>query len=158
VFEKLPRENNLDHKFLRLLIRWLNSTPGIQPATTHTREMARRNCEHQHYTSSQTLEFRSPAHARPREQKTAACPAKEFWPRALRFKQADSLTSELATEATTKMNPATGAAKGSTAGNYSSVGLDSRTKSGQGLHIAAETKKPSKERKHPAAETNLTKP
>jgi hypothetical protein len=106
--------------------------------------MAQRNCEQQHYTSSQTLEFRSPAHAGPRERKTAACPAKEFWPRTLRFKHADSLASELATEAATKMNPATGAAKGSTAGNCSSVGLDSRTKSGQGLHIAAETKNPAK--------------
>jgi hypothetical protein len=88
VFEKLPRKNDLDHEFLRLSIWWLNSTPGIQPAITHTREMAQRNCEQQHYTSSQTLEFRSPAHAGPRERKTAACPAKEFWPRALRFKQA----------------------------------------------------------------------
>jgi hypothetical protein len=33
VFRKLPRKNNLDHKFSRLSIRWLNSTTGIQPAT-----------------------------------------------------------------------------------------------------------------------------
>jgi hypothetical protein len=38
VFGKLPRENNLDHKSSRLSIWWLNSTPGIQPATTHTQE------------------------------------------------------------------------------------------------------------------------
>jgi hypothetical protein len=36
VFEKLPWENNLDHKFSRLLIRWLNSTPGESPTTIHT--------------------------------------------------------------------------------------------------------------------------
>jgi hypothetical protein len=33
VFGKLPRENDLDHKSLRLSIRWLNSTPGESPAT-----------------------------------------------------------------------------------------------------------------------------
>jgi hypothetical protein len=39
VFEKLPRENDLDHKSLRPLIRWLNSTTGETPATiqSHTR-------------------------------------------------------------------------------------------------------------------------
>jgi hypothetical protein len=36
VFEKLLRENNLDHKSSRLSTRWLNSTPGIQPATNFT--------------------------------------------------------------------------------------------------------------------------
>jgi hypothetical protein len=36
VFRKLPRKNDLDHKSSRLLIRWLNSTPGIQPAKLHT--------------------------------------------------------------------------------------------------------------------------
>jgi hypothetical protein len=36
VFEKLLRENNLDHKSSRLSIRWLNSTPRIQPATNFT--------------------------------------------------------------------------------------------------------------------------
>jgi hypothetical protein len=36
VFGKLPRENDLDHKSSRLSIRWLNSTPGIQPATNFT--------------------------------------------------------------------------------------------------------------------------
>jgi hypothetical protein len=35
VFEKLPWENDLDHESLRLPIRWLNSTPVIQPATNH---------------------------------------------------------------------------------------------------------------------------
>jgi hypothetical protein len=33
VFEKLPRENDLDHESSGLSIRWLNSIPGIQPAT-----------------------------------------------------------------------------------------------------------------------------
>jgi hypothetical protein len=33
VFEKLLRENNLDHESSRLSIQWLNSTPEIQPAT-----------------------------------------------------------------------------------------------------------------------------
>jgi hypothetical protein len=33
VFRKLPRENDLDHEFSSLLIRWLKSTTGIQPAT-----------------------------------------------------------------------------------------------------------------------------
>jgi hypothetical protein len=37
VFKKLPRENDLDHESSRLLIWWLKSTTGIQPATTHTR-------------------------------------------------------------------------------------------------------------------------
>jgi hypothetical protein len=36
VFEKLLRENNLEHNSSRLSIRWLNSTPGIQPATNFT--------------------------------------------------------------------------------------------------------------------------
>jgi hypothetical protein len=36
VFGKLPRENDLDHKFSKLLIRWLKSTTEIQPATNHT--------------------------------------------------------------------------------------------------------------------------
>jgi hypothetical protein len=36
MFEKLLRENNLDHKSSRLSIRWLKSTPGIQPATKFT--------------------------------------------------------------------------------------------------------------------------
>jgi hypothetical protein len=36
VFGKLPRENNLDYKSSRLSIRWLNSTPEIQPATNLT--------------------------------------------------------------------------------------------------------------------------
>jgi hypothetical protein len=34
VFEKLPWENDLDHESSTLLIRWLNNTPGIQPART----------------------------------------------------------------------------------------------------------------------------
>jgi hypothetical protein len=41
VFRKLPRENDLDHEFSRLLIRWLYSTSGTQPATNqshHERE------------------------------------------------------------------------------------------------------------------------
>jgi hypothetical protein len=38
VFGKLLRENDLDHKFLRLSIRWLNSTPGESPAIIHTTE------------------------------------------------------------------------------------------------------------------------
>jgi hypothetical protein len=38
VFRKLPQENDLDHESLRLLIRWLKDTTGIQPATTHTLE------------------------------------------------------------------------------------------------------------------------
>jgi hypothetical protein len=41
VFRKLPQKNNLDHESSRLSIRWLNSTPGIQPATIqpqHERE------------------------------------------------------------------------------------------------------------------------
>jgi hypothetical protein len=33
VFEKLPRENDLDHESSGLSIRWLNSIPEIQPAT-----------------------------------------------------------------------------------------------------------------------------
>jgi hypothetical protein len=37
VFRKLPRENDLDYKSSRLSIRWLNSTPGIQPTTNFTR-------------------------------------------------------------------------------------------------------------------------
>jgi hypothetical protein len=36
VLGKLPRENDLDHESSRLSIWWLNSTPGIQPATNHT--------------------------------------------------------------------------------------------------------------------------
>jgi hypothetical protein len=36
VFEKLSPENNLDHESSSLSIRWLNSTPVIQPATNHT--------------------------------------------------------------------------------------------------------------------------
>jgi hypothetical protein len=36
VFEKLPRENDLDHEFSRLSTRWLNSTHEIQPAAIHT--------------------------------------------------------------------------------------------------------------------------
>jgi hypothetical protein len=35
VFEKLPPENNLDHESSSFSIRWLNSTPVIQPATNH---------------------------------------------------------------------------------------------------------------------------
>jgi hypothetical protein len=36
VFGKLPRENDLDNKSSKLLIRWLKSTTRIQPATNHT--------------------------------------------------------------------------------------------------------------------------
>jgi hypothetical protein len=36
VFEELLRENNLDHKSSRLSMRWLKSTPGIQPVTNFT--------------------------------------------------------------------------------------------------------------------------
>jgi hypothetical protein len=36
VFVKLLQENDLDHESSRLLIRWLKSTAGIQPATIHT--------------------------------------------------------------------------------------------------------------------------
>jgi hypothetical protein len=36
VLGKLPRENDLDHESSRLSIRWLNSTPGIQPASIMT--------------------------------------------------------------------------------------------------------------------------
>jgi hypothetical protein len=35
VFEKLLRENDLDHESLRLPIRWLNSTPGITLQQSH---------------------------------------------------------------------------------------------------------------------------
>jgi hypothetical protein len=42
VFGKLPRENDLDHKSSRLLIRWLNSTPGILPAMIHTQHKRNR--------------------------------------------------------------------------------------------------------------------
>jgi hypothetical protein len=35
VFEKLPSENNLDHKFFTLSIRWLRSTPGITLQQSH---------------------------------------------------------------------------------------------------------------------------
>jgi hypothetical protein len=37
VFGKLPRENDLDHKSSRLLIRWLNGTPRESPATILTK-------------------------------------------------------------------------------------------------------------------------
>jgi hypothetical protein len=36
VYGKLPWENDLDHKSSKLSIRWLNSTPGIQPITNFT--------------------------------------------------------------------------------------------------------------------------
>jgi hypothetical protein len=36
VFGKLPRENDLDHEFSKLLIRWLYSTSGTQPATNQS--------------------------------------------------------------------------------------------------------------------------
>jgi hypothetical protein len=35
-FVKLPRENDLDHESLRLLIRWLKSTAEESPATNFT--------------------------------------------------------------------------------------------------------------------------
>jgi hypothetical protein len=40
VLGKLPRENDLDHESSRLSIRWLNSTPGIQPASIMTTPIA----------------------------------------------------------------------------------------------------------------------
>jgi hypothetical protein len=36
VFGKLPRENDSDHEFSRLLIRWLYNTSGTQPATNQS--------------------------------------------------------------------------------------------------------------------------
>jgi hypothetical protein len=37
VFEKLPRENDLDHKFSRLSVRQLKNTTGLQPARDSTK-------------------------------------------------------------------------------------------------------------------------
>jgi hypothetical protein len=43
-FGKLPWENDLDHKSSRLLIRWLNSTPGESPATILTKTNNKNSC------------------------------------------------------------------------------------------------------------------
>jgi hypothetical protein len=46
VFEKLLRENNLDHESSRLSIQWLNSTPGIQPATDFSQSETTTRIDH----------------------------------------------------------------------------------------------------------------
>jgi hypothetical protein len=43
VFEKLPRENDLDRESSRLSIRWVNATPEIQPASIKTTPTAIHN-------------------------------------------------------------------------------------------------------------------
>jgi hypothetical protein len=46
VFEKLLRENNLDHESSRLSIQWLNSAPGIQPATDFSQSETTTRIDH----------------------------------------------------------------------------------------------------------------
>jgi hypothetical protein len=58
VFGKLPWKNNLDHKYPRLSIRWLNSTPGKSPAIITLKPM--QIDEPVHYSSKTIQQLERP--------------------------------------------------------------------------------------------------